>query len=92
MKKNGYVRPESGFIPIHMPKNTGAGFILAALSALVGFALIWHMWLIACVGFATLLIAIVVHTFNYKRDYHIPAAEVTRVEGIRTRVLAGGHV
>jgi cytochrome o ubiquinol oxidase subunit 1 len=92
MKKSGYVRPENGFIPIHMPKNTGAGFILAALSALVGFALIWHMWLIACVGFATLLIAIVVHTFNYKRDYHIPAEEVIRVESIRSRVLAGGHV
>jgi cytochrome o ubiquinol oxidase subunit I len=92
MKKNGYVRPENGFIPIHMPKNTGAGFILAALSALVGFALIWHMWLIACVGFATLLIAIVVHTFNYKRDYHIPVEEVTRVESIRSRLLAGAHV
>jgi cytochrome o ubiquinol oxidase subunit I len=48
--------------------------------------------LIACVGFATLLIAILVHTFNYKRDYHIPAGEVTRVEDIRTRVLAGSHV
>jgi cytochrome o ubiquinol oxidase subunit I len=92
MKRSGYVRPQSGFIPIHMPRNTGAGFVLAALSALVGFALIWHMWLIACVGFATLLMAIVVHTFNYKRDYHIPADEVTRVEGIRTRVLAGSHV
>ncbi|MBS0422629.1 MAG: cytochrome o ubiquinol oxidase subunit I, partial [Proteobacteria bacterium] len=92
MKRGGYERPENGFIPIHMPKNTGAGFVLAALSAVVGFALIWHMWLIAGVGFATLLIAIVVHTFNYKRDYHIPAAEVTRVEDIRTRVLAGSHV
>src|SRR5437667_9330263 len=34
MKKNGYVRPERGFIAIHMPKNTGAGFVIAALSAL----------------------------------------------------------
>ena len=40
MKKNGYVRPENGFIPIHMPKNTGAGFILAALSALVAYFLL----------------------------------------------------
>jgi cytochrome o ubiquinol oxidase subunit 1 len=92
MKKNGYVRPRSGFIPIHMPKNTGAGFVLAALSAVVGFALIWHMWLLAIVVFASLLISIVVHTFNYKRDFHIPAEEVDRVEGIRTRMLAGGHV
>ena len=91
MKKNGYVRPQAGFIPIHMPKNTGAGFVLAALSAVVGFALIWHMWLLACAAFAALLISIIVHTFNYKRDFHIPAQEVVRVEGIRTRMLVS-HV
>ena len=91
MKKNGYVRPQGGFIPIHMPKNTGAGFVLAALSAVMGFALIWHMWLLACVAFAALLISVIVHTFNYKRDFHIPAEEVFRVEGIRTRMLVS-HV
>ncbi len=89
MKKNGYVRPQAGFIPIHMPKNTGAGFVLAALSAVTGFGLIWHMWLVACVSFAALLISVIVHTFNYKRDFHIPAEEVGRVEGIRTRMLLG---
>ena len=35
MKKNGYVRPQDGFIPIHMPKNTGAGFVIAALCAVL---------------------------------------------------------
>src|SRR3979409_1704108 len=88
MKKSGYVRPKRGFIAIHMPKNTGVGFLIAALSALGGFALIWHMWLVACVAFTTMLIAVIVHTFNYRRDFHIPAAEVVRVEGIRTRMLA----
>jgi cytochrome o ubiquinol oxidase subunit I len=91
MKKNGYVRPRGGFIPIHVPKNTGAGFVLAALSAVMGFALIWHMWLLACVAFAALLISVIVHTFNYRRDFHIPAEEVVRVEGIRTRMLVS-HV
>ena len=69
----------------------GQALLSAALSALVGFALIWHMWLIAGVAFATMLVAVIVHTFNYKRDFHIPADEVVRVEGIRTRMLAG-HV
>ena len=32
MKQRGYERPAGGFIPIHMPKNTGAGFVLAVLS------------------------------------------------------------
>jgi len=91
MKKHGYVRPTGGFIAIHMPKNTGAGFIIAALSAVCGFALIWHMWLVAGAAFAALLLTIIVHTFNYKRDFHIPADDVVRVEGARTRLLAG-HV
>ncbi len=91
MKKNGYTRPLEGFVPIHMPKNTGAGFIIAALSALVGFALIWHMWLIAGVGFVALMVSIIAHTFNYQRDYYIPADDVVRVEADRTRMLAG-HV
>ena len=88
MKRNGYVRPVSGFIPIHMPKNTGAGFIIAALCAGCGFALIWHMWLPAAVFFAGVLAAVIVHTFNYKRDFYIAAAEVTAVEDARTRMMA----
>ncbi|MBT2299954.1 cytochrome o ubiquinol oxidase subunit I [Variovorax paradoxus] len=91
MKQRGYERPLEGFAPIHMPKNTAAGFVLAVLSATMGFALIWHMWLIAGVSFAALLLATIIHTFNYKRDYHIPVDEVVRTEGDRTRLLAG-HV
>ncbi|RJG06567.1 cytochrome o ubiquinol oxidase subunit I [Noviherbaspirillum cavernae] len=87
MKKQGYVRPQKGFTPIHMPKNTAAGFVIAALSAFVGFALIWHMWLVAGLGFAAMMAAIIIHTFNYKRDFHIPADVVVRTENARTRLL-----
>ncbi|VTU29202.1 Ubiquinol oxidase subunit 1 [Variovorax sp. PBL-H6] len=91
MKQRGYERPVEGFAPIHMPKNTAAGFVLSVISAVTGFALIWHMWLIAGVAFAALILAAIVHTFNYKRDYHIPADEVVRTEAARTRLMAG-HV
>lgn len=91
MKKNHYTRPQQGFVSIHMPKNTGAGFIIAALSALCGFALIWHMWLIAGVSFVLTLKATIIHTFNYNRDYYISVDEVTRTEEDRTRLLAS-HV
>jgi cytochrome o ubiquinol oxidase subunit 1 len=92
MKQQGYVRPLEGYRPIHMPKNTSAGFFLGMLSALVGFALIWHMWLIAGVAFVALLAVAIGHTFNYKRDYHIGADEVTRTENQRTRMLEAAHV
>lgn len=88
MKRRGYQRPTSGYLPIHMPKNTAAGVVLAGISALFGFAMIWHIWWLAAASFIGLIAAAIVHTFNYDRDYHIPADEVTRIEEQRTRQLA----
>jgi len=88
MKKNRYLRPETGFIEIHMPKNTGAGFVIAVLSAVCGFAMIWHMWLPAVAAFGALLLAVILHSFNYDRDYHLAADEVSRIERMRTERLA----
>jgi len=87
MKKNGYKRPLTGYTAIHMPKNTAAGVIISALSAAIGFCLIWHMWLGAGVVFVVMMAAIIIHTFNYKRDFYISAEEVTRTEENRTRLL-----
>jgi cytochrome o ubiquinol oxidase subunit 1 len=87
MKEQKYRRPREGFVAIHMPKNTAAGFIIALFSAAIGFALIWHMWLPAVLSFAALIVATIVHTFNYNRDYYIPAEEVVRSENARTRLL-----
>ncbi|EHP37934.1 cytochrome o ubiquinol oxidase subunit I 2 [Cupriavidus basilensis OR16] len=88
MKEHHYQRPQQGFIPIHMPKNTSAGIILAGLSTVLGFALIWHMWLVVIVSFAAILVVAIGHTFNYKRDHYIPADDVVRTEAERTRLLA----
>jgi cytochrome o ubiquinol oxidase subunit 1 len=30
----------------------------------------------------------IAHTFNYNRDYYIPASDVTKVEAERTKLLA----
>jgi cytochrome o ubiquinol oxidase subunit I len=87
MKRRSYTRPREGFIAIHMPKNTAAGFVIAALSSVIAFALIWQMWLVAGMAFAATLAATIIHTFNYKRDYYIPADEVVHTETERTRML-----
>ena len=88
MKQAGAQRPTEGFQPIHMPANTAAGVVIAGLSTLLGFALVWHMWLVAGAAFAATVLAALVHTFNYQRDFHIPADVVTRSEALRTRALA----
>ncbi|WP_297298042.1 cytochrome o ubiquinol oxidase subunit I [uncultured Methylovirgula sp.] len=88
MKQHGYVRPLEGFKPIHMPKNTAAGLILAALATIFGFAMIWHIWWLAIAGFAAAIATGIAHTFNYHRDFYIPAADVSRTESERTRLLS----
>jgi len=88
MKQAGAVRPTTGFQPIHMPANTAAGVVIAGLSTLLGFALVWHMWLVAGAALAATVLAALVHTFNTQRDFHIPADAVTRSEALRTRALA----
>jgi len=92
MKRHGYQRPLAGFAPIHMPANTGAGVVISAFSLVLGFALIWHMWLLAGLSFAGVVLAAIVHTFNYQRDYHIPAADVAATENLRTQQLLASHV
>ncbi|OBQ57784.1 cytochrome o ubiquinol oxidase subunit I [Mesorhizobium loti] len=88
MKKAGYMRPLSGFRPIHMPSNTGTGIILAAFSVALGFGMIWYIWWLAALSFVCLIATAIGHTFNYIRDFHIPAAEVTQTEEARTTLLA----
>jgi len=88
MKKRGYDRPKEGFIPIHMPKNTGAGVIISAISVVLGFALVWHIWWLAALSMLAIIAVSIAHTFNYNREYYIPASDVSTVEAERTKLLA----
>ena len=89
MKQRGYQRPESGFQDIHMPKNTAAGVVIAGLSVVMGFGLIWHIYWLAALAFIATIVASIIHTFNYKRDYYIKKEQVSDVEAVRTEQLSG---
>ncbi len=89
MKNRGYERPLGGFKPILMPRNTGAGIMLAGLSIALAFGLIWYIWWLAAVSFVGLLAVAIGHTFNYARDFRIPAETILATETTRTRLLAG---
>lgn len=88
MKNRGYERPLTGFKPIHMPKNTGTGVILAGISVVLAFALIWYIWWLAALSFIAIIAVSIVHTFNYNRDFFIPAETVAATEDTRSKLLA----
>jgi cytochrome o ubiquinol oxidase subunit 1 len=89
MKQRGYVRPLEGFRPIHMPRNTGTGIILAACATAGAIGLIWYMWWLVVLGFAALFVIAIGHTFNYARGFFITRDEVVETEAVRTRLMAG---
>ncbi|MFE1597258.1 cytochrome o ubiquinol oxidase subunit I [Methylobacterium sp. ID0610] len=89
MKHRGYQRPLEGFQPIHMPKNTWAGPVLAGIATVCGIALVWHVWWLVAISFVGLVGTAIYSTFDYHRDYYIPADMVVRTEGERTKRLAG---
>ena len=76
MKVHGAKAPAEGHKPIHMPRNTGAGVILSALALVLGFAMVWYIWWLAAVSALALLAVAIGHTFDYDRDYHVPADQV----------------
>ncbi|MBN3759768.1 cytochrome o ubiquinol oxidase subunit I [Burkholderia sp. Ac-20365] len=78
-----YVRPTKAYEDIHMPRNTGSGFIIAAFSLLFGFAMVWHMWVFAVVGLIGMVATFIARSYDQDVDYYVPAAEVARIENER---------
>lgn len=80
MKCRGYDHPREGYRPVHMPRNTGTAIVQAGLAAALGFAMVWYIWWLAILAFVALVAVTIWHSFDYHRDYDIPAEEVARVE------------
>ncbi|MGC1108839.1 MAG: cytochrome o ubiquinol oxidase subunit I [Methylovirgula sp.] len=89
MKRRGVAhRPFSTYRPIHMPQNTGTGIIVSAFAAVLGFALIWHIWWLAVASFAAAIAVAITHSFNENRDYTVSSDDVARSEDIYFEQLA----
>lgn len=66
--------------PIHMPRNTGAGVIIAAFSVVFGFAMVWYIWWLALVGVLGIVASWIAYSFNDDVDYYVPVEEIERIE------------
>jgi cytochrome o ubiquinol oxidase subunit 1 len=72
--------PHKQYKDIHMPKNTGVGFIIAMFSAVFGFGMVWHIiWMIG-LGLIGIVATVIARTFNMDIDYYLKADEVEKIE------------
>ncbi|KGP63736.1 cytochrome o ubiquinol oxidase subunit I [Legionella norrlandica] len=79
----------SSYQDIHMPKNTSVGFIIGVFAFIFSFAMVWHIWWLVILGLGSIVITLMMRSFNYATDYHITANEVEANEMKYQRSIVG---
>lgn len=77
---NGQPAPKPHYADIHMPRNTGIGFIIAFFSGLLGFGTVWHITWMMALGLLGIFGSVIVRSFDTDTDYYLKAADVEKLE------------
>jgi cytochrome o ubiquinol oxidase subunit 1 len=85
-KHTAYNRPDQ-YTNLHLPKNTGAGFVIGGTAFLFGFAMVWHIWWLAIMSMLAMILVVIIRSFNDDNEGCIPLAEIEGIENNRFRQL-----
>ncbi len=89
MKEKGVARQRPDkYYDIHLPKNTGKGYIIGVLAFFLGFGMIWYIWWLAVLSGLGIFALVIARACDDETEYVIPAAEVERRENERYRQSA----
>lgn len=72
-------RPDT-FHDIHMPKSTPIGFLISLFAGLFGFAMIWHMWLLAVLSLMGMIVVMIIKTYSLEIEYTVSAQQIKAIE------------
>lgn len=68
--------------PIEVPKNSATGFVTAFFAVVTGFALIWHIWWMACFGILGAFATFLAFAFREREEVEIPARVVAEFDRV----------
>ena len=74
-----HLADEPEYEAIEVPRNSPTGFVCAFFSFIIGFALIWHIWWMAALGFVGAYATFVVFAWRDVAEEEVPAEEVARI-------------
>ena len=77
--------PRTRYDDITLPKNSPYGLFIAGCAFIFGFALIWHIWWLAGIGFLGILVCITIRLLSDYTEHTISAAEIQRLEAQGTK-------
>lgn len=79
-KQRGLAPRPRSFEPISVPKNTGYGVYIGAMSLIVGFAIVWHVWWLFVIALIALVVLIISSTLREQTEHTLSSREVTAIE------------
>lgn len=56
---------------IEMPASTGMGLIIAVFAGALGFGMVWHMWWLAALALASIVVCLAVRSFDTAIEHRI---------------------
>lgn len=74
---------------IHMPSNTGIGFIIAVISGIFGFSMVWHIMWLVYTSIISIIIVVIFDGFSNDNGYYITVEEIKKMRTEKT--LKNGH-
>ena len=81
MKEKGQAyQAQDQYQPIHMPKNTSTGVLIAAAVTAAGFGAIWHIWWMVIAGLVASFVIFLCRAYDSDTDYYVQPDEVKRIE------------
>lgn len=70
---------QTNYEDIHLPRNTGIGFMLAIFAGLIGFGFVWHIVWLIIFGLLGIVISVIMRSFNCETDYSLTAVELEKL-------------
>ncbi|NGP45419.1 cytochrome aa3 quinol oxidase subunit I [Bacillaceae bacterium SIJ1] len=81
MKEDGQEsQKEEDYKPIHMPSNTGLGFIMSVFLGISGFGLVFEWYWIGLVGVILTFACMIYRSFQQDDGYYVPVEKIKETE------------
>jgi cytochrome o ubiquinol oxidase subunit 1 len=85
MKRNGTLGPLERYESIEMPANSANGFVTAFFAVVTGFAMIWHIWWMAIVGFVCAAVTLLAFGWSVRVEQTISGEQLRSIEHARRK-------
>ncbi|MGB5856338.1 MAG: cytochrome o ubiquinol oxidase subunit I [Oceanisphaera sp.] len=86
MKEKGTAyQAQAHYQPIHMPKNTCTGVLIAAAITAAGFGAIWHIWWLVIASLVASFVIFLCRAYDNDTDYYVQPDEVSAIESAHIR-------